>query len=124
MASQPTDNVIVAREELNRKELMLKQRLLATKNSEMYCKRGRDMCGNNLTGKPKQQDVIADDVEIYNERPVTKWPVKPTVNPAEIGFNMIPKSKSSTGAIGGPKDRADDKMHSFLDEMRQQFLQT
>jgi len=72
-----SDNVIISREELSRKEIMLKDRLY-----------NNFPCGYStqtkvmLRGKSKDavDDGIKNDVEVYNPRPVMKFPVpdKPT----------------------------------------------
>ena len=72
-----TDNVIISREELSRKEMMLKDRLYNNFPCD-YSTQTKKM----LRGKSKDvvDQGIKNDEEVYNPRPVMKFPVpdKPT----------------------------------------------
>jgi hypothetical protein len=72
-----SDNVIISREELSRKEMMLKDRLY-NKFPCDYSTQTKKM----LRGKSKDvvEDGIKNDEEVFNPRPVMKFPVpdKPT----------------------------------------------
>ena len=79
------DNVLIAKEELSRKELFLKDRLYSMKNVTMS-KHSQKLCEGN---KPVNQSFGTEQVPAYNDRPVMKFPVKDPVNTSAILQNSF-----------------------------------
>lgn len=108
------DNVLIAKEEKSRKELFLKDRLYTMKD-QTYSKATQELLGKN-------KDFGREHVEVYNERPVLKMPAKDPVNSAAINYASLSKPQEALKKMAAKQ--SDSKMDTFLDEMRQQFLQT
>ncbi len=70
------DNVLIAKEELSRKELFLKDRLYKQPILP-YSKGTQEM----LKGREK---TSKEEVPIYNDKPVMKFPVPDPVNSSQI----------------------------------------
>ena len=68
------DNVLISKEELSRKELFLKDRLYLQPTLP-YSKATQEL----LKGKPKQS-TGAEEVPVYNDKPVMKFPIPDPVN--------------------------------------------
>jgi hypothetical protein len=115
-----SDNVIISKEELTRKEMILKDRLynnypcqLSTQTQKM------------LKGKSKDVTEMGKDEEVYNPRPVMKFPVPDKPTSGEVLYrHMQPRDVATNAKKKMQEGSTDKKMHAFLDEMRQQFLQT
>lgn len=74
-------------------------------------------------GKPKVV-TIKEDKEIYNDRPVTKWPVPDRPTTSETLHKSFRSEKTNaTASIKHHQTQlqevTDNKMNTFLDEMRQ-----
>ena len=72
--------------------------------------------------KPKQV-TIKEDEELYNDRPVTKWPVPDRPTTSEILNKNFRTDKTDARASlqhhqTNLQAATDDKMNTFLDEMR------
>lgn len=76
-----SDNVIISREELSRKEMMLKERLYNNLPCD-YSTQTKKM----LRGKSKDADALKNDEEVYNPRPVMKFPVPDRPTSSEMVY--------------------------------------
>lgn len=89
MAENNNDNVLIAKEELSRKELFLKDRLYAMRNVTMS-KQSQKLCEGNSKKDPRQidQSFGTENIPVYNDRPVMKFPVKDPVNSSALLQNF------------------------------------
>ena len=81
-----------------------------------------------LATQPKSV-TIKEDEEIYNDRPVMKFPVPDRPTTSEIlNKNFRSEKTNATASIKHHQTQlqevTDNKMNTFLDEMRQQFMNT
>ena len=72
------DNVLIAKEELSRKELFLKDRLY--KQPILPYSKGTQEI---LRGNPREKTGV-EDVPTYNDKPVMKFPIPDPVNSSQI----------------------------------------
>jgi hypothetical protein len=78
------DNVLIAKEELSRKELFLKDRLYSMRNVTMS-KQSQKLCeGNKKDPRQIDQSFGTEHIPVYNDRPVMKFPVKDPVNTSAV----------------------------------------
>ena len=75
------DKVLIAKEELSRKELFLKDRLYTMRNVTMS-KQAQQLCEG--TKREVNPNFGVEHVPVYNDRPVMKFPVKDPVNSSAI----------------------------------------
>ena len=77
---------------------------------------------------PKQVSIKTDQ-EIYNDKPVMKFPVQDRPTSSELLNKHFRSEKTDVQHTlkhhqTQLQAATDDKMNTFLDEMRQQFMQT
>ena len=79
-------------------------------------------------GKSGKSVGFKADQEAYNDKPVIKWPVPDPTNTSKILGTMMSHKTDPAEAMRHRTQQehnsTDAKMNAFLDEMRQQFMQT
>ena len=117
--------MIINRDALTQKEMFLKERLY--KNT--MPKTLSNVTKGLLATQPPTIKVKKDE-EIFNEKPVMKFPVPDRPTTAETLNNNFRSQKTADVRATLQHHQTqlhqatDEKMNTFLDEMRQQFMQT
>ena len=124
--------MIINRDALTQKEMFLKERLYkntmpltmsSTAKGLVYPRSKGD-----LTTQPKVV-TIKEDEELYNDKPVLKFRKVDRPTTAETLHKSFRSEKTDVTATikhhqTNLQEVTDNKMNTFLDEMRQQFMQT
>lgn len=87
------DNVLIAKEELSRKELYLKDRLYHNPKLP-YSKATQEL----IKAQPKGTEFGTEQIQSYNDKPVMKFPVKDPVNPSQILFENFKQEPKQSAA--------------------------